>query len=75
MENYLSVSTAAKLSDPATCIKAKAKTQWKELKDAIHLVSASYKKKAAQKTFQYPEEIIANFNEFNYLCCKAQKFQ
>ncbi|PLW18644.1 hypothetical protein PCANC_13305 [Puccinia coronata f. sp. avenae] len=67
MENYLAAPVATP-SNPDTRIKSKAEKQWKELKDAIQFVASAYKKKAARDhKFQYPEAILANLNEFNYL--------
>ncbi|EFP85140.2 uncharacterized protein PGTG_11309 [Puccinia graminis f. sp. tritici CRL 75-36-700-3] len=64
---YLSTPKTSGLSK-SDAIKLKANTQWDELKRALNSAAIIYKKKAAQdKKYRYPEAMLANLSEFNYL--------
>ncbi|KAI7960990.1 hypothetical protein MJO28_001479 [Puccinia striiformis f. sp. tritici] len=59
---------APKNSAPQDLNKIYAEADFTELRKAIECITAEYKRKAAKdKSFQIPEAMISNLNEFNYL--------
>jgi hypothetical protein len=65
MDSYLSAPKSSNVQDVT---RFNAEANWHELQKAIQSIIADYKRKAAKdKSVQYPEAVIANLNEFNYL--------